>query len=513
MRQVFCAVVVLAAACAPQTQRDAAPTTPAEEARPNIILFLADDLGWNDVSVHGAAMAATPHIDSIGREGVIFRQGYVTSPVCATSRAGLMTGRYQQRFGMEVNPSSPRFAQAAAGLGERGGVFVEVSEERQVPVPQQGLPPDEITLAELLREQGYRTALFGKWHLGAAPGLRPEDQGFDMHVGFYSGGSMFAEPGSDGIVEARLEWSGIDQIIWRALGYSLVRNGEPEASNVYQTDLWADEAVRFIEEAGDEPYFAKVSFNAPHNPLQAPQWAYDELEHIEDHVARTYYAMILSMDAAVGRVLDAVERSGAAERTIIVFSSDNGGADYTRIVEQNAPFRGWKASFWEGGVRVPFLVRAGRGAGGVESEAPVSQMDLFVTLAEAAGAELPSDRAIDGKNIAAAFNGQDIEGHEVLFWRNHHYFAVRRGDWKLHVDRSRDRVWLYDLATDPTEGNNLADTHPQIVEALSALFAAHEAELADTPLWPSNFLLPVFADAGAGEGDPETDEDWINWPG
>ncbi len=482
---------------------------------PNIIILFADDLGWNDISAHGGALIDTPNIDAIAEGGARFAQSYASSPVCATSRAGLLTGRYQQRFGMETNPSSPRFARAAAELGESGGTFLVHPEGDGPPMAERGLPSGEVTLAETLRAAGYRTGLFGKWHLGAASGLRPEDQGFDVHVGFYAGASLFAPEGADDIVNATLPWSGVDQILWRALPYSLVRNGEPAASDVYQTDLWADEAIDFIEAAGDAPYFAMLSFNAPHNPLQAPQWAYNELTHIEGHERRTFYAMILALDAAIGRVLDAVEQSGHADDTIIIFSSDNGGADYTRIADSNMPYRGWKATFWEGGVRVPLLVRyPARVPAGLVIEGPASLLDLHPTLAGFAGAAPPEGVAFDGADLRGLLTAQTTTpAHQRLFWRNTDYFAVLDGRWKLHGDRSRDRIWLYDLEADPTEQNNVAEQYPEIVERLTALFAAHEAELAETPLWEANFLLPVFADDGAGLGDPLEDDDWIEWPG
>lgn len=485
------------------------------ERPPNIIILFADDLGWNDISAHGGALIETPNIDSIAAQGARFAQSYASSPVCATSRAGLLTGRYQQRFGIETNPSSPRFARAAIELGESGGRVIEHAEGDGPPMAQRGLPSAEVTLAETLHEAGYRTGLFGKWHLGAAPGLRPEDQGFDVHVGFYAGASLFAPEGADDVVNATLPWSGVDQILWRALPYSLVRNGEPATSEVYQTDLWADEAVAFIEDAGDQPYFAMLSFNAPHNPLQAPQWAYDELAHIEGHERRTFYAMVLALDAAIGRVLDAVERSGRGADTIIVFSSDNGGADYTRIAESNMPYRGWKATFWEGGVRVPLLVRyRARVPAGLVIEGPASLLDLHPTLAGFAGAAPPADIAFDGADLRGLLTAQTTTpAHQRLFWRNTDYFAVLDGRWKLHGDRSRGRVWLYDLDADPTEQNNVAAQHPDIVARLTALFDAHEAELSETPLWGANFLLPVFADDGAGLGDPLEDDDWIEWPG
>jgi arylsulfatase A-like enzyme len=487
----------------------------AETSRPpNVVLILADDLGYNDISLHGNPLLSTPNIDSLARDGVRFTAGYVSNAVCAPSRAGLLTGRYQQRFGFEFNPTSVRFARAMGGDadGVRDGAFREDQVDK-VPAPElMGMRPEEITLAELLKARGYATAQIGKWHLGAHPDLRPDAQGFDSHVGFYAGASMFAERDDPEVVDARLAWSRIDNFVWEVLPYSLVRDGQPSDERPYQTTLWGDEAVSFVLQNRDKPFFLYLAFNAPHNPIQAPKAIYDELEGIDDHTARVYYAMIVAMDRQIGRLLGTLDELGLTEDTIVIFSSDNGGADYVGMTDLNLPWRGWKASFWEGGVRVPFLIRwPAKLPAGIEFDRPVSLLDVFPTVAAAAGAQLPGDRVIDGVDLVPyILRATDGDPHETLYWRCGHYRAVRHGDWKLELSDRPERVWLYDLVEDPGEARNLAGANPEQVAQLRALFESRAEEFIE-PVWPSLFEVPVYASAPVGRQDPD-DPDYVVWP-
>ncbi|MCG8541162.1 MAG: sulfatase-like hydrolase/transferase [Clostridia bacterium] len=494
-------------------EAEAASGAASNMQSPNIILIVADDLGVNDLSISGNILSRTPFIDSLGTEGVNYANAYVTSPVCATSRAGLLTGRYQQRFGMEHNPIVPSFAQAVVSGrfgGTRAGRYVDVPEAEATPRDWQGMPTEEITLAEILKDAGYVTSAVGKWHLGAAHGQSPNDQGFDDFYGFYGGGSLFAEKGDETVVDAYLEWSGIDNFVWRFLEYTLFRNGEPVEERDYMTYVFANEASSFIEKNRNNPFFLYLAFNAPHNPLQAPRDWYDAFDHIEDHHTRVYYAMIAAMDEAVGGILETLEAEGLAENTIVIFTSDNGGADYTRIAESNAPYRGWKASFWEGGIKVPLLLRwpAAIPTPQVEDQ-PVTMLDLVPTIANAAGADLPTDRAIDGRDLMSDHIRDEPRN---LFWRNGHYRSVRSGDLKLIVSDLPERIWLYDLASDPTEQTNIADRRQEDVKRLRQLLDRHDEILADKPLWPSYMFAPVYADYGVGLA-PEDEEDFVDWPG
>lgn len=481
-------------------------------ARPNILLIVADDLGVNDVSLNpllpeGATEAApisTPHIDRIGREGTILTQAFATHATCAPSRAALMTGRYQHRFGFEFNPgASGRLAQLLGSreyMGIPGRYFPE-REARVRPPEETGLPPEEITLAEVLGRAGYRTAHFGKWHLGSAPKFRPENRGFDHFVGFYGGASLYAPADDPDIVNAPLP---IDEPLWDLFRYSVVRNGEPGDTSRYQTDLWADEAIEFISADADAPFFVYLAFNAPHNPLQAPREIYDELSFIASHEARVYYAMVLALDRAIGRVLSALDTTGAAEDTLVVFASDNGGPDYTQIWVHNEPLRGYKGSFWDGGTRSPLFMRwPGVLPAGARFRGQTSLMDLFATFAVPAGAELPAGRAYDSVDLWPYLLGERAgDPHEILFWRSGDYVAVRDGRFKFKTAPRPEpgNRWLYRVERPMLEQENLAADKPDAVSHYRSLLEDHFGRM-EQPRWGIAVELPVRPDPPAEDED------------
>jgi arylsulfatase A-like enzyme len=254
-----------------------------------------------------------------------------------------------------------------------------------------------------------------------------------------------------------------------------------------------------------------LAFNAPHTPLQALRSDYDALAGIESHIERVYGAMLLGLDRAVGRVLDALRSNGLEENTLVFFTSDNGGANYVGLPNLNRPYRGWKLTFFEGGVHEPFFVKWPKGLPkGVENTAPVAGIDIFATAAAAAGAALPSDRVIDGVNLLPFANGQKSgRPHETLFWRSGHYRVVRAGDWKLQLSERPPKVWLFDLASDPTEHVNLAAAQPARVAELKALLDAHDAKQS-APLWPSLLEAAVRIDPPANA--PHTpDDEFVYW--
>jgi arylsulfatase A-like enzyme len=475
-------------------QGPASPALPPNERPPNVVVILADDLGWNDVSFAGGGLGGgqvrTPRIDSIAQAGVSFAAGYAANATCAPSRAALLTGRYPTRSGYEFTPAGVPFMRGIAFFNrneEPPPIYHEEVEDGYPPREQQGLPPAELTLAELLSERGYHTIHFGKWHLGETAQFRPEAQGFDESLGFYSGASMYLPEHEGGVVNSKQEFDPIDRFLWANLPFMVRYNGsEPFAPSAYMTDYLADEAVKAIEANRHRPFFLYLAFNAPHTPLQALKSDYDALPGIENHTERVYGAMMRSLDRAVGRVLDALRERGLEENTLVFFTSDNGGANYVGLPDLNKPYRGWKMTFFEGGVRLPFLVKWPKALpAGAEYPAPVAGIDVFATAAAAAGAALPSDRVIDGVDLVPFVTGAKAgRPHEALFWRSGHYRVVRAGDWKLQLSERPKKAWLFDLAQDPTESTNLADAEPARVAELTALLDAHDAAQSP-PLWPS----------------------------
>jgi arylsulfatase A-like enzyme len=472
----------------------ASPAAPPNERPPNIVVILADDLGWNDVSFQGGGLgggqAKTPRIDSIAHEGVSFTNGYAANATCAPSRAAILTGRYPTRSGYEFTPAGVPFMRGVALFNRNEDpppIYHEEIEDSYPPREEQGLPASEITLAELLKQRGYHTIHFGKWHLGEAEPFRPEAQGFDESLGFYSGASMYLPEDDPAVVNSKQDFDPIDRFLWANLPFMVRYNGgDPFQPAAYVTDYLADEAVDAIEANRNRPFFLYLAFNAPHTPLQALKSDYDALAGIENHSERVYGAMLLSLDRAVGRVLDALRAQGLEENTLVFFTSDNGGAHYVGLPDLNRPYRGWKMTFFEGGVHLPFFVKWPKALPrGVENAAPVAGIDIFATAAAAAGAALPSDRVIDGVDLVP-FASFAVAGrpHAALFWRSGHYRVVRAGAFKLQLSERPKKAWLFDLANDPTERVNLADAQPGRVAELTALLDAHDTTQS-APLWPS----------------------------
>jgi arylsulfatase A-like enzyme len=325
---------------------------------------------------------------------------------------------------------------------------------------------------------------------------------------------LFLPEDSPDVVNAKLPFDPFDQFLWARMQYATSYNGgewfEPRG---YLTDFYTDEAIKVIEQNRNRPFFLYLAHWAVHTPLQAAKADYDALSHIEDHTERVYAAMIRALDRSVGRVMEALKENGLDENTIVIFSSDNGGPGYLGIPDVNKPFRGWKLTYFEGGIRVPLFVRwPGRIEAGSERDMPVAHLDLFPTIVAAAGAPLPADRVIDGINILPFAKGEEMEEpNRPIFWRDGYYHAVRLDGWKLQFSERPDKVWLYNLKEDPTEQNNLADTHPEKVAELKALVEAHNATQRD-PLFPAVAEMPVLIDKTLKEEATEEDE-YIYWPG
>ncbi|HEX7035334.1 MAG TPA: sulfatase [Pseudomonadales bacterium] len=477
---------------------------------PDIVLIVADDLGYNDISLNGNPLVRTPHIDSLARDGARFVAGYAAHSTCSPSRAALMTGRFPQRFGFESVRTPDTFLKSFDGTYPTEDVVEFREADDWGSETESGLPTTEITIAELLEARGYRSAMIGKWHLGSDRSLWPEAHGFDEFTGFPGGAAMFSPPDDDWSVAARLPWSGIDSYLWDHLPFMIIENGRRKEPEGYVTDVLAERAVEFIGREDERPFFLYLAFNAPHNPLDAPKDVYDRLDHIADHKTRVYYAMIESMDAAIGRVLAALEASGRARNTIVIFTSDNGGAWYTHIPLHNHPYRGWKATFFEGGINVPLLVRwpgvipPGRVVAG-----PASGVDVLPTVAAAVGVPLPDDRVIDGRNLLPAITGNADLSDRTLYWSQGGYRVIRQGHWKLQVQEQPAQVWLFDLAADPTEQVNLAAALPDKVAELQAALRSLGDEMVE-PMWRPPYRLRIRV--GPPVEPPAAQTEWI-WNG
>lgn len=446
----------------------ATPTSP--KRKPNVIVIIADDLGYADISAYGIKRISTPNIDRIGNEGVKFTNGYATAPVCSPSRAGLQTGRYQQRFGFEFN-NGPANRDAEQGLG---------------------LDTNEITIAQALKDNGYRTALIGKWHLGSQEQFYPTKRGYEEFVGLLTGATSYIDAGAPGVITFRKPGGikggsadGRDQHTQIVEGPDrTVVHNEQE----YLTEYFARRAVEFVSrraESGD-PYFLYLAFTAPHDPLTTTKKYYDRFPQIKDEQARVYASMVSALDDAVGAVMRAVDASGEGDNTIVYFLSDNGCAAYYSGMCACEPLRGGKLTHYEGGVRVPMLMRWPAGLkGGQIYRHVVSTLDVFPTLIAAAGGNLPGDRPYDGVNLTPYLNGEKSGlPHDALVWRRRPMASIRKGDWKLWKSLDGKFTLLFNLKDDLNEGKNLASSRPDKVKELEAAFERWARDMQD-PKWPS----------------------------
>lgn len=407
--------------------------------RPNIIVIISDDMGYADLGCHGCTDIPTLNIDSIAAKGTRFTNGYVSCPVCSPTRAGLTTGRYQQRFGHEFNTGPPP-----------GGLREEV-----------GLPLTEITIADVLKSAGYVTGMIGKWHLGLCSHFHPFKRGYDEFFGFLHGGHSYIDPGVG-------TWNPI------------LRGTEEVDEQEYLTDAFSREAVAFVERHRKRPFFLYLAYNAVHTPMQAPERYQDSFPHIEDPTRRTYAGMLAALDDGVGEVLAKLRELDLEENTLLFFVNDNGGSKNNG--SNDYPLRGKKGSMWEGGIRVAFMIQwPGRLRRGVTYDHPVIALDILPTAAALAGAEPPRDRVIDGVNLLPYLTGRNKGApHETLFWRKGTDYAMRKGNWKLtHEDGTSG---LFDLASDISEEQNLATEQPEVLEELEGLYAKWDSEMIE-PVW------------------------------
>lgn len=423
---IHASLLLLVAACGRSLPSSDSYDAAGDAERPNILVIITDDQGYGDVSYnpHHPPEVHTPNIDALASEGVIFTNGYVTAPNCAPSRAALLTGRYQQRFGF-YTPGDSRA----------------------------GLPLDEITLADVLREEGYATGAFGKWHLGLMPEHNPVERGFDEFYGFLGHGAH--------------DYFDLS-IPWNRMSTAIRRGHEAIDDEGYLTNRITEEAISFMDRNRDGPFFAYVAYNAVHWPAQAPD---EYVEHYDTDDGRrdTLLAMLEVMDEDIGKMFDFLEETGEFDNTLIFYLSDNGGAG--KMHANNDPLRGAKQHMYEGGIRVPFFVTwPGHLEAGTQSDVPVVAFDIFTTAVDVAGGQVPQDRPIDGRNLLPAGRREVDQLHERLYWEQSEndraHWAVRGDGWKLVIDRGNPG--LFDLDEDVSEANNLMQERSELMERLQA---------------------------------------------
>ncbi|MEW6359943.1 MAG: sulfatase-like hydrolase/transferase [Planctomycetota bacterium] len=424
--------------------------------KPNVVVILADDLGYAELGVQGCKDIPTPHTDSIARNGVRMTNGYVSCPICAPTRAGLLTGRYQQRFGFETNPGPEQYA-----------------------AENFGLPRSEATIAERMKALGYATGMVGKWHVGFKPEMTPPQRGFDEFFGFLGGATNY-------FAAKRRS--------------AILRGKDPVEEKEYLTDAFGREAAAFIEKHADKPFFLYVPFNAVHSPLEATEKDLASFGNIMDQKRRTYAGMTAAMDNAIGRVLETLRRLELEENTLIFFLSDNGGPT-PQTTSSNLPLRGYKGQVYEGGIRIPFMVQwKGRLPAGKVYDRPLIALDILPTTIAAAGGEVSPDWKLDGANLLPYLRGENTSPpHDTLYWRFHQQQAIRQGDWKLVKGGSSANWELYNLAEDIGEQKNLADAMPDKVKELDAAWQAWNKQLME-PKWVRQDGQTQRRKGGAGAG-------------
>lgn len=441
----------------------------SQSEKPNMIVIMTDDLGYNDVGFNGCIDIPTPNIDRIANNGVKFTNGYTSYSVCGPSRAGFMTGRYGQRFGFERNP------------------------QYKSDDPNMGFPKDEKTIAEHLKTVGYTSGIIGKWHLASHISGHPLNRGFDEFYGHLGGGHNYFPENlviedsylSGDYIQIPSEekggkpWKGSTELA--SYRTWILRNHTPVKTTNYLTDEFSDEAVNFVERNKDEPFFLFLSYNAPHTPLQATQKYLDRFSNIENKKRKTYAAMVSAVDDGVGKVLDKLKELNLEENTIVVFLSDNGGPE-SKNGSDNGILREGKGSIYEGGFRVPFAMQW---KGVVERgvyDYPVSSLDILGTISALSKVEIDKDKPLDGVNLIPYLRGKKKDTpHKNIYLRkfDQDLHMVRDGDLKLVVKWKGSKKELYNLKDDIGETNNIASQNPQEVKRLYAILKEWESELVD----------------------------------
>ena len=438
---------------------------------PNVIVIISDDQGYADVGFHGSNEIFTPNIDRIAKNGVVFSEGYVSYAVCSPSRAGLITGRYQNRFGYSRN------------------ILLAPNDSLM------GLPLSEQTLPDVLNNVDYKTKAIGKWHLGAHKSLVPEKRGFDEFFGFLIGGHRYfpEDLTLNDLTEARRQMDGYITKIYD--------NGKRINTKKYLTEELSDNAVKFIEDNSDNPFFLYLSYNAPHTPLQATTKDLERNKHIDIEKRQTYAAMVSSMDDGIGLILDKLEQKNIFENTIVFFFSDNGGVEWYNFSD-NGPLRGIKGDFFEGGIRVPFTMQwPNKIKPGTIYDKPIIALDIFATVASAAKAEKYIKNEIDGVNLIPYLSGNKSGlPHEYLYWKNPDKDIDVIRDDRYKYLRIKNDEYIFDLKNDISEESNIIDLSKPIYDRLKSQFK----------LWEKDMIDPVFMDLGMGkEYNKQNPDRWI----
>jgi len=416
--------------------------------KPNVIIILTDDQGYGDVGFNGSVEIPTPGIDRIAANGTVFTSGYVSYAVCGPSRAGLLTGRYQDKFGFGKNPL---FAPNDSTMG---------------------LPLSEETLAGYLQKANYKSSIIGKWHLGAHTSLRPNQRGFDEFYGFLSGGHQYFPENLTLKDEFEVKAN------FDAYRTKLLRNQERVEEKEYLTDAFSREALSFIKRNQDNPFFLYLSYNAPHAPMQATEKYLNRFPNISDEKRRTYAAMVSAVDDGVAAILDLLEALNLEENTLVFFLSDNGGPTPDNASD-NKPLRGKKGDFFEGGVRVPFAVQwKGKIPESKTYDHPIISLDIFGTVAGLIGIEPKNE--LDGVNLLPYLTGENQHApHEALYWRNFaaDRFAIRTAHDKMIIQP--ENQFLFDIQKDIVEEENLASENSEKLSELTHKINAWKALLKD----------------------------------
>lgn len=466
--------------------------------RPNIILIVADDLGYSDLRSYGNLFIHTPNIDSLGIGGIRFTRAYVTSPICSPSRMGIITGRYQNRFGSEYMPYDkfdPAFVKYL-----RKHYF---SLRKEIPglrtlkphytlnrsKYQTGLDLNEITLGQLLKKNNYATGLVGKWNLGEDDGNHPYERGFDYSYYFNGALTRYVDDPVDTsrFINQHLPWSFSELPAWQPRGGATAIR---EESNIvkdtgYLTFSLAEKGIDFIDKNKDHPFFLMLTFNAPHDPFQVPKNYFDRIQNVRDSVKRVYYGMIEALDDAVGKIVEKLRAGHIEDNTLILFISDNGGATYTRATD-NAPLRGGKCTHFEGGLMVPFFIKFPAAIHDSKVyDKSVSSLDIFATIAAVANLQLPSDRPYDGTNLIPFLTNNSGFPHEIFYWRSGYSKAICKANWKLYINKKSKKKFLFDLSKDIEEKNDLSSGMPDKVNELMHDLDVWEKTQTVKPAWPS----------------------------
>jgi arylsulfatase A-like enzyme len=423
--------------------------------KPNLIVIMTDDMGWADVGFNGCKDIPTPNIDRIANEGVRFEEGYVSFPVCGPSRAGFLTGRYQDRFGFTTNPSiDPKN-------------------------PTSGLPLEEETMAQVLRKVNYKSAIIGKWHMGTHPNFHPLERGFDYFYGFLSGGHNYYPD--------QLTVNDLSQVKskWEWYRTKIIENRTIVKTDDYLTDEFSAAAVNYInKQAEDDQHFMLyLAYNAPHTPLQATEKYLSRFPDIMDKKRKTYAAMVSAVDDGVGYVLEALKEKGLDENTIVVFLSDNGGAHNN--ASDNGPLRGLKGDLFEGGIRVPFAMRwKGTISEGNSYNKPISSLDIMATIVAQSNVKINPNRPLDGVNLIPFLTGlENGAPHDYLFWRKweQNAMAIRHGNFKLVANKQKQQTTpnLYDLVKDKSERIEIGSEKNKISKELREKWEQWNSEMKD----------------------------------